>query len=238
MFSYPVLLSIDSISIHVSSLVCWLLLRICSAPGLVEEIRTETGSFAKATQPVQRFRIPEPPFLELDTDSLLLSCPLLRACYYECLRLDSSPVLIRTVVRDTIITKPRKDLFGSERPTSYQLNAGEGVAIPLRLRDYDPRKFKFDPDRFLGRTERKDTRINNGPQRPLPCADGGSMFPDRKLLDTVVLAFVAGLLALWDFESSDPGQWVVPGHQTMPNFSSPVDDVRVRVRRRTLSVVQ
>lgn len=238
MFSYSVLLSVDSISIHVSSLVCWLLLRICSAPGLVEEIRTETGFFAKATQPAQRFGIPEPPFLVLDTDSLLLSCPLLKACYYECLRLDSSPVSIRTIVRDTIITKPRKDLFGSERPTSYQMNAGEVVAIPLRLQNYDPREFKFDPERFLIRTERRDTQITNGPQRPFACADGGSMFPDRELLDTVVLAFVAGLLALWDFESSDPGQWVVPGHQTMPNFSSPVDDVRVRVRRRTLSVVQ
>lgn len=237
-FSYSVLLNGNSISINVNSLVCWLLLRICSAPGLVEEIRNETGSFAKATQPVQIFGKPEPPSLEFDTDGLLLSCPLLKACYYECLRLDSSPVSIHPIVRDTVITKPRKDLFGSERPTSYQLNAGEVVAIPLRLHNYDPREFRFKAKRFLHRIEGRDTRIFDGPQRPLPCADGGSMFPGRELLDTIVLAFVAGILALWDFESLVPGRWVVPGHQTMPNFLSPVDDVRIRVRRRALSVFQ
>ena len=161
-------------------------------------------------------------------EKLSQSCPLLRSCFYECLRLDTSPVSIRSICRDMVITKCRQGLFGNERQISYQLKAGEMMAIPLRVHHHDSQESKF------GATGSK--RIVDDPRYSIPCDDRETIFPLREFSESIVLALVAGILALWDIEPLNPEQPAFPCHQTSPNFSSPVDDVRFRVRRRRLSV--
>lgn len=46
------------------------------------------------------------------------------------------------------------------------------------------------------------------------------------------MAFVAGTLALWDFEPLEAGRWEVPEHCASPNFGEPKGDIKVKVRRR------
>ena len=128
-----------------------------------------------------------------------------------------------------VITKRRQDLFGNERQPSYRLKAGEMMAIPLRVHHRDFQESNF------GATESK--RIVDDPEYSIAWDDRETMFPLREFSESIILALVAGILALWDLESLDPEQ-PFPCHQTLPNFSSPVDDIRFRVRRRRLGVAQ
>lgn len=128
-----------------------------------------------------------------------------------------------------VITKCHQDLFGNERQSSYQLKAGEMMAIPLRVHHPDFQESNF------GAAESKP--IVDDPRYSIPWDDREAMFPLREFSKSIILALVAGILALWDLESLDPEQ-PFPCHQTSPNFSSPVDDIRFRVRRRRLSVAQ
>ena len=223
---------------NVINFVFWLLLRICSAPGLVERIRTETAFSAKASLPVQSFGIPVPPLLELSVERLLQSCPLLRSCFHKCLGLDTSPVPIRSICRDISITKCRQDLFGNERPASYQLKVGEMMAIPLRMYHLDSQESNFGADSVLAGIETGSKRIVDDPRHSIPWDDRETMFPLPKFSEPIILALVAGILALWDIESLDPEQPAFPRHQTSPSFSIPENDIRFRVRRRRLSVSQ
>lgn len=221
-------------TININNLVFWLLIRIYSTPGLVDQIRTQIAAFAKATQPVQSFGIPEPPLLVLNAEGLSSSCPLLKACFHECLRQDTSAVSILSVCKDMVITTPREDLFGAERSASYCMKAGEMVAVALRMCHCDPQDFKFSAERFLLKNKPGIPQTVIDLQYRLPYDDDDSMLPKHKVTESVILAFVAGILALWDIEPLRPGRWVMPSHHSLPAFHDPVKDVKVRVRRRSL----
>ena len=216
------------------NLVPWLLLRICSNPELAQQIRAETKSFANARQPANDFLLPEPPSLELDIDGIAHSCPLLKASFYECLRLDTSFFSVRSIRKDVVITKPRKDLFGAEQPVSFQLNAGEMVAIPWRVHHYSLQEYKFYPERFLVLDKSRSGPNIIDPGIAMQLDNGEGVFPGRELIEPLILALVAGFLALWDIEPSETGRWEVPRHSPTPNFLTPVEDVKVRLRRHVL----
>ena len=166
------------------------------------------------------------------------SCPLLKASFYECLRLDTSPVLLRKVQKDFTIIEPRSAMFGDEQPPAYLLRPGEFVAIPLVLHHQDPSVFDspqvFRPERFHVPSEKGEGRevADLDVVMPWDGNDGTGLGID--VVEREVLAFVAGILALWDFEPAKSGRWVTPVHRTSPNFMEPKSDVRVRVRRRAL----
>ena len=217
-----------------TNLAPWLLLRICSNPELAKRIRAETGSFTNARQPANDFLLPEPPSLELDIDGIAHSCPLLKASFYECLRLDTSSFSVRSICKDVVITKPRKNLFGAEQPISFQLNAGEMLAIPWRVHHDSSQEYQFHPERLLVLDKNASGPNINDPGIAMPLGDGEGVFPGRELFEPLILALVAGFLALWDVEPSETGRWEVPGHCPSPNFLTPVEDVKVRLRRRVL----
>lgn len=218
-----------------TNLAPWLLLRICSNPELAQQIRAETGSFTNVHQPANDFLLPEPPSIELDIDGIAHSCPLLKASFYECLRLDTSFFSVRSIRQDVVITRPRKDLFGAEQPVSFQLKAGEMVAIPWRLHHYSANEYKFRPEKFLVLDKSGSGSSIIDPDIAMPFGDDEGVFPGREIIETLILALVAGFLALWDVEPSETGRWEVPRHCPSPNFLNPVEDVRVRLRRRVLS---
>ena len=154
------------------------------------------------------------------------------------MRLDTSPVSIYSIYQDIIITKCRQDLFGNERPASYQVKAGEMLAIPLQVHHRDSQASNFGAETFLVEIETGSEQIVDGPRHSIPLDDPETLFPFREFSESIILALVAGILALWDLESLHPEQPAFPCHQTSPNFSSPVDDVRFRVRRRRLSIAK
>lgn len=129
-------------------------------------------------------------------------------------------------------------MFGDEQPPTYFLRAGEFVAVPLALQGRDPSVFDapgvFRPERFLVASEKGAGREIAQLDEFKRWNEGEVTGLGKELRERVVLAFVAGLLALWDFEPVGSGGWVVPVHRASPNFMEPAGDIRVRVRRKVL----
>lgn len=233
------LLTLISTTHQLTLLLPWLLARIHSNPTLLPKIESETAPSATESQPPNTLSIAEPPRLTLNVERLMHSSPTLTACFHECLRLDTSPVLTYKVQKDFTISEPRKAMFGAEQPPAYLLRAGELLAIPLALHAQDPGVFgspqTFKPERFLVASEKGEGRETANVGELTPWRSSEATCLGMEFQERAVLAFVAGLLALWDFEPVGRGRWVMPKHRAFPNFMEPGWDIRVRVRRRGLT---
>lgn len=212
-----------------------MLLHIWATPGLAKQVRDEIKTYANATQPPRDFGIPEPPRLKIDIGGLVKSCPLLKACFYECVRLYSTPSSVRRVSKDMLVHGQGDD--GVE-PPKFSLDAGSIVATPLSLHHYDPDSFKdpnvFRPTRFL-----KPSKDGKGQPTCIegtikPWGIGESACPGRDFAEKQVLAFVAGILALWDFEPADSKGRKFPDQVERVVISVPAVEIRVRLRPREL----
>lgn len=138
-----------------TNLIFWILIRVYSNPRLVQEVRNEIRPFAKASQPPPVFGIPEPARLEINDASLVRSCPLLKACLYECLRLHSKPISMRLVQKNLTILESRDNgrAIEGDQPQSFVLEAGDFAASLLNAHAHDPNLYEsansFRPGRFL-----------------------------------------------------------------------------------------
>jgi len=57
------------------------------------------------------------------------------------------------------------------------------------------------------------------------------MCPGRIFAEREILACVAGVLMMWDFEPVG-GKWTIPGLKKTSGISLPTEDTRVRIKRR------
>ncbi len=258
-------------------LVFWLLLRILSTSDLASRIRAEMADYIQVSTPPQVFGILEPAHLKIDEKGLATSCPLLKACYIECLRLDSAPWSLRNVLKDFTVTESVDDALISSndnsggKPSTYVLKAGTYADVPWDLHFTDPRYFPeptlYLPERHLKKpayaangvsvlhSERLVQQRSNAtaPMSSVvdesevdakhrnmsaqwgtvrPYGGGSSMCKGRLFAEKEVLACVAGMLALWDFEPSDSAGWKIPPHGKATGVSMPRCDLRVRITRR------
>lgn len=223
---------------NVNNLVFWMLISIWATPGLVDRIREEMVPFARAWQPEKLFALPELPRLETNLEGLVHSCPLLKACYYECLRLHSAPASVRSIRKDFELT-PIQDNIDSYVPsTSYVLKAGTFVTVLLNVHQNDARTVEspneFRPERFLIASGSKEGQRTADPGTLRPWGGGELICPGREFAEREVLGFTAGILALWDFEPVGRKGWKVPGHKEAAGMALPSTDIRVRIRRRQL----
>tara|TARA_R110002060_G_scaffold28760_1_gene38901 strand:+ start:370 stop:969 length:600 start_codon:yes stop_codon:yes gene_type:complete len=84
----------------------------------------------------------------------------------------------------------------------------------------------FDPVRFLEATRGKMTSHESSDNEYI--SEESILFTEQ-----VVLAVVASILVFWDFEPAEKGSgWKNPGKQWSAGIAVPVNDFRVRVRRR------
>lgn len=83
-----------------TDLISWIIVLIYSTPELIRTLHDEVHPFAEALQPSQVCAISEPARLEINVAGLVRSCPLLRACLYECLRLHSNPLSMGILQKD------------------------------------------------------------------------------------------------------------------------------------------
>ncbi|KAH0551110.1 hypothetical protein GP486_007546 [Trichoglossum hirsutum] len=230
-------------NVNADSLCFWLTLRILATPGLADRIRTETAPHVHVTQPANVLGLAEPPRLKLSLAGLKAECPLLKSCYFEALRLDAAPWSIKHVVKDFVVTEdekhaPRGGGGGGGAPKSFALHKGEYVHIPHDLHQSDPAYFEspelFKPDRFLVRGQDPDGKPNADMGTIRPYGGGVSLCKGKLFAEGEVLAFVAGILALWEFEPAGANGWQIPGHVKASGVSLPKTNVRVRIRRRKL----
>lgn len=219
-------------------LIFWMLIYVWAEPGLVQRIRDEIEPFARTTQPPQLFTILELPRLTLDVDGLVHSCPLLRSCFYETLRLRTTPTSIRSVQKGITVDEAYGLRPKGEVSQSFALEVGSIVAAPLFLHHHDPHYFEnpalFRPSRFLESSEdfKQKQTVNEGMLRPWGA--GKVVCPGRDHAEHQVLAFVAGILALWDFHPAG-SKWVVPGQIERAVVSVPSSDIKIGLQPRKLS---
>ena len=218
-----------------------------ATPGLVERVREEIEPFVYISQPMQTFGIHEAPRMKIGLAGLLKECPLLKSCYLETLRLDSRPASVKKIERDFIVRETHEDVRAGAQPESYLLKAGTYVNIPHAVHQLDPRFFAeptvFKPGRFLVQKDpdgqKQRPRRQQGQQETTaqvgtlkPWGGGASMCKGRMFAEREVLAFVAGILVMWDLEPVTPRGWLVPAHRKTTGVAVPSTDVRVRLRRR------
>ncbi|KAI1005302.1 hypothetical protein K3495_g2913 [Podosphaera aphanis] len=206
----------------------WLILYIHSIPGLIERIRKEIAPYAIVSQGITIGKISEAPKLSLLPQNLSQDCPLLKACYFEALRLTDQAWSLRAADRD--IQVPRNNFTNH---ASFNLTKGEYVAIPHGLHMQDPKCFEnpeiFDPGRFLLKNGNLSAEIS----KIRPYGGGASMCKGQIFAERTCLSLVAGVIAFWDLESADKESgWRVPERQNSFAISIPAHDIRVRIKRR------
>lgn len=225
-----------SVTSKIPPLVAWCLLRILANPKIVSKIQSEIGPFAKVLQPPEFFGITQIPRLELNMSRIESSCLLLKACFQESIRLDTSPVILRKIRTDLTISQPSTPESFDQPSRAYALRAGDFLAIPLALYYRDPSIFEspleFQPARHNDADEKGERRRLEESDGTMPWACSDMLGLEAATLQSIVLASVAGILATWDFEPAESDNWHIPMHRTSPNFTEPEQDIRVRVRRK------
>lgn len=221
-----------------SNTIFWIVLRIFADRTLLEDVRKEIAPYAKASRPTLEetgFPFREPPRISIDSDGLYSSCPLLRACYYEAMRLDSAPLSFRKLTSDLSLTGLSDDASnaGMMHPWAYQFQKADNIVIPHGVFHRNAQHFsdpeKYDPLRFIRTNESgvKEAYVHS--INPSACSFGceGSMPTELE-----ILAFTAAILAMWDIEPTSESGLVIPKHKPASATFFPKRDTRVKLRAR------
>lgn len=206
----------------------------------MEEIREETRPYIAATQPPNRFRIPEPPQLVVkDLNGLLGACPLLRACFHECLRLYAKPMAVREVTKAFSVI----DASSEQRKPSDQrfaMNLGTFIVAPLSLYSHSASLLgapeRFNPKGLL--SVGQDGHDKDGASTSRPWGLDGAGCPGKDLAERQVLVVVAAIVSLWNFEPAELKGWSTPQLAVRSVVAVPKTDIRVLIKARELPSIQ
>jgi hypothetical protein len=168
--------------------VFWMLERIYADKALLALLREEIEPYVRAVQPKQEFIVPDAPRLEkLDAEGLCASCPLLKSCYIECLRLDAAPWSLKVAQQDFVLTPRDKEA------QSYMFRKGEYVHVAHDLHNTDPNVFEnpdvFKADRHVKYDENGKGSADMGSMRPYGMSP--RVFRDGDILLTSIFQVVA-----------------------------------------------
>ncbi|KAL4900022.1 hypothetical protein BDW74DRAFT_171106 [Aspergillus multicolor] len=222
------------------NIVFYHLLRLYANPTLLEEIRKEIAPSVKVSRPTREetgFPILEAPRLSIDVDGLCGSSEMLKASFYETLRLDSAGLSFRQLTADLTLTETEEEATNAGRstPQSYFLKNGELVVIPHGVVHNDPIQFsnpdQFDPLRFI------TTDPNTGQKRAkyetmTPFGGGMPACKGRAFAEKKILALSAAIVSLWEIAPADGKELQIPEHKISSAAFLPKNDVRVRISPR------
>lgn len=216
-------------------LVFWMLNHIYADKDLLALLREEIAPHVRVVQPKQELAVPElPRFEAFDVDALCTQCPLLKACYIETLRLDTSVWSLKVVHDDFVLQTRERDSQG------WLLRKGEYAHAAHDLHHTDPAYFpepmEWKPERHIKYKDdeggkRKGT-ADMGSIRPY--GGGSSMCKGRAFALKESMAFTAAIVALWEMEPAGGGEWKMPKPKRATGVYTTQDDVRVWLRRRKL----
>ena len=222
--------------VNSNKLIFWMLLHVISSPDLLEGIRKEIDPFIQCSFNQKN------PSLKIQVDDLFHSCPLLKATFYETMRLYTVGTSYKKVLQDLTLTESAEDAakFGKERPQTYHVRAGTYLVIPHGTMQSDPRLWEnpmhFEPKRFLVPDEEKPEILKASMRHLNPFGGGTSMCKGRFYAEREVLLHVASLVAVWEFTPKGKGtSWKVPERAFNGTGSAhPKVSVRVRISPRSL----
>ncbi|KAE8378709.1 cytochrome P450 [Aspergillus bertholletiae] len=229
-----------AMNVNSSNIAFWYLVHLYSDLTLLEEIRKEISPYVKAHRPSREetgFPFEEPPRISLNLEGLLSSCTLLKACFYETLRLDSADMSFRKLTSDLTVTESNEDATSSdlEKPHIYNISKGESIILHHGVLQNDSRHFsnpnQFDPLRFIiTDPETGGKKASMHTINPF----GGGMFgcKGRTFAERQLLAFTAAMIIMWDVKPMDDSRLTVPRHKQSSGAYLPENDIRVRIVAR------
>lgn len=227
-----VLTTTSSLNANSNSAAYWTIVNLHNQPDILAGVREEIKPYAKREGKDNQ--------LSLDWQGLLNNCPLLKASYYESLRIDSAPWSFKTLQRDVQIKEEATDFrhnSGIVRPKEpaavFKLRKGDVALIPADLHHTDPVYFpeprKFDPSRYISKLDGAE-RADIGTIRPY--GGGSTMCKGRLLAEREVVSYVAAVLTCWDLDPVDGGHWGMHKQTKTSGVCAPGDDLRVKFTPR------
>jgi len=110
---------------NANKITFWMLLHIISDPELLENVRKEIGPYARRGVDDEQSR------LALDVDGLIQKCPLLKATFFETMRLYTTGTSYKKVCQDLTLTESLEDAetLGKPKPQTYHIKAGTFLAM-------------------------------------------------------------------------------------------------------------
>ncbi|KAL4952868.1 RNA12 protein-domain-containing protein [Aspergillus filifer] len=221
------------------NIVFYHLLRLYTNRTLMEDIRKEIAPFVQVSRPTREetgFPILEAPRLSIDVDKLE-TCELLKASFYETLRLDSAGLSFRQLTSDLTVTETEEEakIAGRSSQRSYFLKKDDLLIIPHGVVHNDPTYFsnpnQFDHLRFLKtdpvtgeRRAKFDTMTPFGGGMP---ACKGRAFAEKK-----ILALSAAIISIWQVTGAKGKELKIPEHKISSAAFLPKNDIRVRISSR------
>lgn len=106
--------------VNANKVIFWMLLEILRNPDVEAKIRTEIAVCCKVVDTVPReggFGGFGPGQLKMDINALMKSCPILRATFYETMRLYTDNISYCKVMQDLTLTKGPEDVASFGKPT-------------------------------------------------------------------------------------------------------------------------
>lgn len=227
-----------ALNAQTATVVFWNVIRVFADRTLLEDIREEIRPFAKASRTSREetgFPFEEPPRLSLDLNGLSSFCPLLKASYYESMRLDSAPLSFRRLTSDLAVTESNDDASnaGLTRPRTYKLKKAGNIAIPHGVFYRDTRCFsnpeQYDPLRFIRMNE---SGMKEAYMHTIKPSGGLLGYENCMPAEREILAFTAAFVAMWDIGPVDGKELIIPGHKPSSATFLPKNDTRVKLRVR------
>ena len=225
---------------NTANIIFWNLLRIYAEPSLLGEIRKEIAPYVKAHRPSREetgFPIEEQAQLSIDSQEVFNSCHILRASFYETLRVDSAGLSFRELSSDLTLTESQDDaaVDGLGKPRTYKICKGESIAIPHGILQNDARFIsnpnQYDPLRFI--TTDAGAGVKQAEMHTIrPFGGGIGGCKGHIIAERENLASVAAILSLWDIEPTCGTQLEIPEHASSAGTFLPSKDIRVKVRCR------
>ncbi|KAL2845448.1 cytochrome P450 [Aspergillus pseudoustus] len=219
------------------NIVFYHLLRLYADPSLLEAIRKEIASVVKVSRPSREetgFPILEAPRISIDKDKLS-KCHLLRATFYETLRLDSAGLSFRKLTADLTVAETGEEAktAGQPSPRSYDLKNGELIVIPHGVLHSNPTIFtnpqKFDPLRFI-QTDPKTGQRRAKLDGMTPFGGGMPACKGQAFAEKKILALSAAIVSLWQVEpAGGKKEFAIPEHRISNAAFLPKNDIRVRI---------
>lgn len=218
-------------------------------PTLLTRLQSETSPYAHATQHASIHpSFPSPVVLSIATPTHTFSphCPLLVSCLRETERLYATPLRTHLATSDLTITEPASSTSLNTTTATYTIQKGSILDLGQGQRLYgsDPRYHhdpqKWVPDRFLHPVS-SSTSQSTSKFSPLTNS------ADAIYTQEIALAFLAGVIQLWEFSPAAPGMmdqamgktttpkgWRIPSIRAGRVVGLPAGDMRVLVRRKKI----
>ncbi|KAJ5579511.1 uncharacterized protein N7459_005496 [Penicillium hispanicum] len=220
---------------HVTKVTYWTIVHIFADNTLLKDIREELLSSVKSSRLSRQetgFPIDEPPRVDLDLEKVLETCSLLKACYYESIRLHSASISFRKLEADLTLTESTKD---AAEPRTYKIRKRENVIMPHGVYQNDPDRFsnpdQYDPLRFILTNAQSGTKQVDADSLA-PLAHGIYGPKSNSITERATLGLVAAIVSMWDISATGEGSLSVPSHSDKMSWGAfqPAREMRVKLK--------